>query len=27
MGDWPPVRTLRIRSDGRERPIYLWTMP
>jgi len=27
MGDWRPVRTLRIRSDGRERPIYLWTMP
>jgi len=27
MGDWPPARTLRIRSDGRERPVYLWTMP
>jgi len=24
MGDWPPSRTLRIRSDGRERPVYLW---
>jgi len=27
MGDWPPSRTVRIRSDGRERPVYLWTMP
>ena len=27
MGDWPPARTVRIRSDGRERPVYLWTMP
>jgi len=27
MGDWQPRRTLRIRSDGRERPVYLWTMP
>jgi len=27
MGDWRPSRTLRIRSDGRERPVYLWTMP
>jgi 16S rRNA G966 N2-methylase RsmD len=27
MGDWPPSRTLRIAADGRERPIYLWTMP
>ena len=27
MGPWQPSRTLRIRSDGRERPIYLWTMP
>jgi 23S rRNA G2445 N2-methylase RlmL len=24
MGDWKPSRTLRIRSDGRERPVYLW---
>jgi SAM-dependent methyltransferase len=24
MGDWAPTRTLRIRSDGRERPVYLW---
>ena len=27
MGAWQPSRTLRIRSDGRDRPIYLWTMP
>jgi SAM-dependent methyltransferase len=27
MGDWPPKRTLRVKSDGRERPVYLWTMP
>jgi len=27
MGDWEPQRTIRVRSDGRERPIYLWTMP
>jgi len=27
MGDWPPSRTLRVTSDGRERPVYLWTMP
>ena len=27
MGDWPPSRTLRLTSDGRERPVYLWTMP
>lgn len=27
MGDWEPTRTLRIKSDGRERPVYLWTMP
>jgi SAM-dependent methyltransferase len=24
MGDWKPVRTVRIRSDGRDRPVYLW---
>jgi 16S rRNA G966 N2-methylase RsmD len=24
MGDLTPTRTLRIRSDGRERPVYLW---
>jgi 23S rRNA G2445 N2-methylase RlmL len=27
MGDWPPKRTLRVTSDGRERAVYLWTMP
>ncbi len=24
MGEWPPKRTLRVTSDGRERPVYLW---
>ncbi|MGH8691366.1 MAG: methyltransferase domain-containing protein [Burkholderiales bacterium] len=24
MGDWRPLRTLRVRSDGRERPVYFW---
>jgi len=27
MGDWEPTRTLRLTSDGRERTVYLWTMP
>ena len=27
MGDWPPSRTVRIKSDGRERAVHLWTMP
>ena len=27
MGDWRPARTLRIASDGRERPVHLWVMP
>ena len=27
MGDWEPQRTLRVRSEIRERPIYLWIMP
>ena len=27
MGDWKPQRTVRITSNGRERPIYLWTIP
>ena len=27
MGDWPPKRTVRVKSDGRERAVYLWTMP
>jgi SAM-dependent methyltransferase len=26
MGDWQPARSLRIRSDGRERSIYLWVI-
>jgi 23S rRNA G2445 N2-methylase RlmL len=24
MGDWRPERTVRMRSDGRERLVYLW---
>jgi SAM-dependent methyltransferase len=27
MGDWEPTRRLVVRSDGRDRPVYLWTMP
>ncbi|MEX2353294.1 MAG: methyltransferase domain-containing protein [Gammaproteobacteria bacterium] len=27
MGDWQPQQTVRIRSGGRERPVYLWTIP
>jgi 16S rRNA G966 N2-methylase RsmD len=27
MGDWAPSRVLRITSDGRERPVYLWVIP
>jgi 23S rRNA G2445 N2-methylase RlmL len=27
MGDWKPARTLRMRSNGRERPVYLWLLP
>jgi SAM-dependent methyltransferase len=27
MGDWPPNRTVRMKSDGRERAVYLWTIP
>jgi ribosomal protein L11 methylase PrmA len=27
MGDWKPQQTMRVRSAGRERPIYLWTVP
>ena len=27
MGDWRPDRTLRIRSGGYERPVYLWIIP
>ena len=26
MGDWPPKRTLRVRSDGRERSVSLWVI-
>ncbi len=26
MGDWQPARTVRIRSDRRERPVYLWRL-
>jgi len=26
MGDWKPQETLRVRGDGRESPIYLWTV-
>jgi 23S rRNA G2445 N2-methylase RlmL len=27
MGDWRATRIVRMRSDGRERPIYLWVLP
>jgi SAM-dependent methyltransferase len=27
MGDWKPEKAVRVRSSGRERSIYLWTMP
>ncbi|MBI2524974.1 MAG: hypothetical protein HYY95_21735 [Candidatus Rokubacteria bacterium] len=27
MGNWKPQETMRVRSSGRERPIYLWTVP
>ena len=27
MGDWTPQETVRVRSAGRERPIYLWIVP
>ena len=26
MGDWRPTRTVRMRSDGRERAVYLWVL-
>jgi len=26
MGDWQPDRMLRVRSDGRERPVYFWRL-
>ena len=27
MGDWKPLETVRVVSEGRARPIYLWTIP
>jgi SAM-dependent methyltransferase len=27
MGDWTPQRTVQVVSDGRERSVYLWTIP
>jgi ribosomal protein L11 methylase PrmA len=27
MGDWKPLETVQVVSDGRARPIYLWTIP
>jgi SAM-dependent methyltransferase len=27
MGDWKPNKTVRVTSNGRERPVYLWTIP
>ena len=27
MGDWPADRVVRITSDRRERPVYLWVLP
>ncbi len=27
MGDWKPQQTVRFISSGRERPLYLWTIP
>ena len=27
MGDWKPQKTVRVQSNGRERPVYLWTIP
>jgi len=27
MGDWRPQQTVRVLSAGRERPVYLWTIP
>jgi hypothetical protein len=26
MGDWPPERRLVLKSDGRERSVYLWRL-
>ena len=27
MGDWKPDRTVLVASGGRERSVYLWTIP
>jgi ribosomal protein L11 methylase PrmA len=27
MGDWKPQKSMRVQSNGRERSIYLWTIP
>jgi SAM-dependent methyltransferase len=27
MDDWKPQKTMRVQSSGRERPVYLWTIP
>ncbi|MEX0803534.1 MAG: class I SAM-dependent methyltransferase [Candidatus Binatia bacterium] len=27
MGDWKPQKTVRVQSGGRERSVYLWTIP
>jgi SAM-dependent methyltransferase len=27
MGDWQAQKTVRVKSNGRERPVYLWTIP
>jgi SAM-dependent methyltransferase len=27
MGDWNPHQTVLVTSGGRERPVYLWTIP
>lgn len=27
MGDWNPQKSVRVQSSGRERSVYLWTIP
>ena len=27
MGDWAPQKVVRVKSGGRDRSVYLWTMP
>jgi hypothetical protein len=27
MGDWKPQQVVLVTSDGRERPVYVWTIP